>query len=188
MSELDLQHYKNAHPFWHCALRACWCVVWTLLGRTTPRGSLFRPWRTLLVKLFGGRISWSANILPRARIWSPWTLEMGDYSTLSNDVFCYSCGKVVIGRNVTVSEGAWLCPVSHDISSPVMTLQPGVTILEDDVWVAARAFVGHIRVGQGSVIGACAVATKDLPPWSIAIGNPAQIIGQRTIQKPALTC
>lgn len=50
----------------------------------------------------------------------------------------------------------------------------------NDVWIAAGAQVLHkVRIGDGSVIGAGAVVTHDIPPYAIAVGVPARIIGYR---------
>jgi len=53
-------------------------------------------------------------------------------------------------------------------------------VIGDDVWIAASAIVlGGVTVGDGAVVGAGAVVTKDIPPYSIALGVPAQVVGQR---------
>lgn len=49
-----------------------------------------------------------------------------------------------------------------------------------DVWVGASTVIlSGIRIGEGSVIGAGAVVTGDIPPFSIAVGNPARVVGTR---------
>ena len=49
-----------------------------------------------------------------------------------------------------------------------------------DVWIGAGVIVlGGITIGSGSVIGAGSVVTRDIPPFSIAVGNPARVIRQR---------
>ncbi|MDE7126005.1 MAG: acyltransferase, partial [Muribaculaceae bacterium] len=53
-------------------------------------------------------------------------------------------------------------------------------VIEDDVWLGVRAILtpGH-RIGQGSVVAAGAVVTKDVAPYSVVGGNPAKIIKSR---------
>jgi acetyltransferase-like isoleucine patch superfamily enzyme len=50
----------------------------------------------------------------------------------------------------------------------------------DDVWLGASAIVlGGVSIGEGSVVGAGSVVTQDLPPYSIARGVPARVVGVR---------
>jgi acetyltransferase-like isoleucine patch superfamily enzyme len=52
--------------------------------------------------------------------------------------------------------------------------------IEDDVWIGGRVnVVAGVTVGRGSVIGAGAVVTKDVPPYSVAVGVPARVIKSR---------
>ena len=79
-----------------------------------------------------------------------------------------------------VSQYAHLCAGTHDHTRPDLPLIKSPITLEDDVWIAADAFVGPgVTVGQGTVVGARASVFKDLPPWKICIGNPAHPISDR---------
>ncbi len=50
-------------------------------------------------------------------------------------------------------------------------------VIEDNVWIGARAIIMKgVTIGQGSVVAAGAVVTKDVPPFSIAAGNPAVVV------------
>ena len=132
MAELDLGNYRT-NPLGNRLRRALWNICWLVFCRWTPRGvALFDHWRIFWLSLFGARIGRGSVVHGGARIWAPWDMEMGCRSCLSPAVFCYNVGKVVIGDNVVVSEGAWLCPGSHKVQSVTMDLTPGVTIIDDN--------------------------------------------------------
>lgn len=108
---------------------------------------------------------------------------MGEYTCLSENVDCYSVAMIRLGDHVTVSQGAFLCTASHDIASRSMELTYKPITVENQVWVAARAYVGPgVTLGEGSVIGACAVVTKNVEPWSVMIGNPATCCKKRILK------
>lgn len=180
--QLQLQNYKNRHSFSSKILRVVWDLVWLFLFRPTPRGILY-GWRSFLLRLFGARIGKGVNILPSCRIWQPWMLSMGDYSCLSEDVNCYSVDKITIGEQVVISQGAFLCTASHDISSPIMELTYHPIVIGSQSWIAARAFIGPgVTIGEGAVIGACSAVFKDVEPWTVVGGNPAKFIRMRQIK------
>lgn len=180
-TQLDLAGYRNRHSLHSKMKRALWNVVWVLLFRPTPRGVLY-GWRRFLLRCFGARIGRGVNVLPSCRIWQPWKLSMDDYSCLSERVDCYSVDQITIGTQVVVSQGAFLCCASHDITSPTMELTYRPITIGPEAWIAARAFIGPgVTIGEGAVVGACAVVTKDVAPWTVVVGNPARMIKRRVI-------
>lgn len=61
-------------------------------------------------------------------------------------------------------------------------------VVEDDVWIGTRAIIlCGVRIGRGAVIGAGTVVTKSIPPYAIAVGNPARIIRQRWSKEDIIT-
>ena len=178
---LDLRNYKNRHSISSKMLRLLWHIIWLALFQSSPRGA-FYGWRRLLLRTFGAQIGTGANILPSCRIWAPWNLKMGDHSCLSENVDCYSVDSIYIGSNVVVSQGASLCTASHDIGSPIMELTHSPIAIEDNVWVAARAFIGPgVTIREGAVVAACAVVAKDVESWTVVGGNPAEFIKKRVL-------
>jgi putative colanic acid biosynthesis acetyltransferase WcaF len=108
---------------------------------------------------------------------------MSEYSCLSPEVDCYNVDKVIIGPHSTVSQKTYLCTASHDITKFNNPLITSPIIIEDQVWIGASAFIGMgVTVQQGAVIGATASVYKDVKPWTVVGGNPAQYIKQRVIK------
>jgi putative colanic acid biosynthesis acetyltransferase WcaF len=148
-----------------------------------PR-NIGNKWRINLLRVFGAKIDPTAGVHSSARIYFPANLEMGPNSCIASNVDCYNVDKVRIGANSVVSQGAYLCTASHDITNPLNPLITAPIIIADQAWVAADAFVGMgVTIGQGAVIGARAAVFKDVEPWTVVGGNPAKFIKKRILKK-----
>ncbi len=94
-------------------------------------------------------------------------------------------GGVHIGNDVYTGPMVQIVAVNHVFSDPNRPIrEQGITaqgiVIEDDVWLGSGAkVVDGVTVGRGSIIGAGSVVTKDIPPYSIAIGTPAKRIRDR---------
>ena len=182
MVKLNLKNYKNRHSLKSKVARALWNIMWILLFRPTPRGNLFRPWRIALLKLFGANVKWTSNVLPSCRIWQPWKLTMGAYACLSENVDCYTVDEIIIGNQAVVSQGVKLCTAGHDITSSIMELSHSPITISDEAWVAGWAIVlPGVTIGEGAVVAAGAVVTKDIESWTVVGGNPAKFIKKRVL-------
>lgn len=182
MAELDLKNYHNKHSVKSKFVRVLWNIAWLILFRPTPRGSLFRPWRIALLKLFGANVKWSSNVLPSCRIWQPWNLTMGAYACLSENVDCYSVDEIDIDDQATVSQGVKLCTAEHDITSRTMELTYAPIHIGANAWVAGWSLIlPGVTIGEGAVVAAGAVVTKDVAPWTVVGGNPAKFIKERVL-------
>jgi putative colanic acid biosynthesis acetyltransferase WcaF len=108
---------------------------------------------------------------------------VGDWSGIGAGARIYSLGPITLGAAVTVSQGAHLCAGTHDYTDPTLPLiRPPITI-RSQAWICADAFVGPgVTVGEGAIVGARAVVVKDIDPWTVAVGNPARIVGQRRLK------
>ena len=178
---VDLSKYHNALGRKHQCVRMLWTVVWGLLARPLPR-SIGSGWKRWLLRLFGAKVDGTAVVYSSARVYYPAHLTMGKYSCLASDVDCYNVAHITIGDNTTVSQGAYLCTASHDITNPLNPLVTAPIVIEDQAWVAADAFVGMgVRIGQGAVVGARAAVFKDVKPWTVVGGNHAKYIKMRKL-------
>jgi putative colanic acid biosynthesis acetyltransferase WcaF len=136
----------------------------------------------VLLRLFGARIGRGCKTFPSTRIWAPWNLTMGDYSSMGYDVDCYCVAPVSLGAHSTVSQYSFLCTASHDVSDSHMGLTSAPIHIGDQAWICADVFVAPgITVGQGAVAAARAVVVRDVETWTIVGGNPAVEIKKRRL-------
>lgn len=158
-------------------LRLLWAAG-QVVFRCSPRPLFgFRRW---LLRLFGARIGQAVNVYPSSHIYFPWNLEMGDWSCLGEWSLVYNLGLVKVGERATVSQRVHLCAGTHDYRDPAMPLLKLPITVEASAWICADAFVGPgVTVGEGAVVGARAVAVKDVPAWTVVAGNPARVIKER---------
>lgn len=156
-------------------------VLWALahpLFAWSPRP--LWAWRRFLLRLFGARIGREVHVYPCARITIPWNLSIGDQSAVGDRAILYALGPITLAERVTVSQGAHLCAGTHDYRDPAMPLLKPPIIIEREAWICADAFVGPgVRVGSRAIIGARAVAMKDVAPNLIVVGNPARALRSR---------
>lgn len=178
---VEMSKYENLLGRRHQFVRLLWMITWGLCARWIPR-SLCGGWKRTLLRLFGAKIAKTARIYSTAKIYYPPNLTMDEYSAIDAGVNCYNVGPVVIGKNATVSQGAFLCTASHDITHSRFKLVVAPIHIEPQAWVAAEAFVGvGVTVGEGAVVGARAVATRDVAPWTVVVGNPAKVVKKREL-------
>jgi putative colanic acid biosynthesis acetyltransferase WcaF len=159
-------------------------LLWALVQATLFHYSLHNAyrWRAALLRLFGATVARDVRIRRTVRIEVPWHLTIGENTAVGDFAILYSLGHITIGRDVTVSQYAHLCAGTHDFTTRRMTLIRTPIRLEDDVWVAADAFVGPgVTIGARTVLGARAGAFSDLPPDVVAVGNPAKPIKARDL-------
>lgn len=180
---MEAKPYKNNLSLKNKAMRVAWNVVYTLFFRTLP-GPLFYGWRNMLLRMFGAKIGKHCKVRSSIKVWAPWNLELGDYVAIGQNAELYSVDKIIFGTKVAISQGAYLCTASHDItkvSNPLITAPIRINSFS---WVAADAFVGMgVTIGEGAVVGARAAAFKDVEPWTIVGGNPAKPIKKRVIKE-----
>lgn len=143
------------------------------------------------------RLNTRVDVLPfnRFELGNKSTIE--DFSTINNgvgDVIIGNetrigignviIGPVTVGNNVIFAQNIVLSGLNHsyeDISKPIHK-QPVTTapiVVENECWVGSNAVItAGVTIGKHSVIAAGAVVTKNIPPYSIAVGNPARVIKQ----------
>lgn len=158
--------------------------MWGLAGRAMERALVWRwqrdPFRSLPLR------RWFRD---RYRI------DVGLYS--------YGCfdrwrmpGPLIVGRYCSIARTVYSAPINHPTSA--MTTHPALyerkfgvvdddlhyddpQVIEDDVWIGHGAVIlpGCRRIGRGSIVGAGAIVTHDVPRYAVVAGNPARVVRQR---------
>lgn len=180
--EIDIAANRRAkkYPAREIVGRTLW-IVSSPFFRFSPRP--FFGWRNFLLRLFGAKIGRNVHIYNSAVIYIPWNLEIGDWSSIGEHAFIYNLGKITIGKAATISHRAHLCAGTHDYTDPAMLLLKPPIRVGDQAWVCADAYVGPgVTIGGGAVVGARAVAVKDVDPWTIVAGNPAREVKTRVLR------
>ncbi len=175
-------------------------VHWSIL---IPKQTRPRLWIKWFVNPFYHKKGKGACVRRRTRMdVVPWNkFELGDYSTiedfsainngvgpviigdrtkigLSNTII----GPVTIGNDIRLAQNITLSGLNHnyeDISLPIH--EQGVTtspiVIEDETWIGANVVVvAGVTIGKHSIVAAGSIVTKNIPPYSVAVGNPARVI------------
>jgi putative colanic acid biosynthesis acetyltransferase WcaF len=160
--------------------RIVWQIATVLLFRYSPRP--FHGYRSFLLRLFGAKVGRGVHVYPKVNIWAPWNLILKDECGIANGVTLYTQGKITIGRRTVISQGAHLVAGTHDYTKPGFPLITKPIVVNDHVWIATEAFVHPgITIGEGCVIGARSVVTKNMPGWMVCAGHPCVPIKERQL-------
>jgi acetyltransferase-like isoleucine patch superfamily enzyme len=113
-------------------------------------------------------------------------LEIGDNVAINRGCQFYTSyhlsKKIYLGNNVTISPNVKFYGAAQDYHYLPMPDTADNIVIEDDCWICANSIILQgVTIGKGSVIGAGSVVTKNIPPYSIAVGSPARVIKNREI-------
>lgn len=135
----------------------------------------------------GSRFSLGIN----CSVWAPQSLRIGNDVSLGSNVRIEVDGVIgdgvliansagIVGRSdhrisevgVPISHADWVGKYAEQLSRPV--------VIGSDVWIGYGVTVlSGVQIGDSAIIGAGSVVTKDVPANSIAVGNPARVVGER---------
>lgn len=147
-----------------------------------------KPWH---VRIFGARVEIgnhthiisASDRKVRFVIWpkeeGSGKIKIGDYCIVCPGVRFQSATEIIVGNNCMIADGAYLTDADwhgiYDRLAPVGASEP--ILLEDNVWIGDGAVVCKgVTVGENSIIGTGSIVTSNIPPNSIAAGNPAKVV------------
>ncbi len=165
----------------------------------------YRPrwWIRYILNPFIHKVSRKAIIRRTARldVFPYKRFEVGEYSIIEDfTLLANACGDVIMGKkvligcgskiigpitfgdNILLAQNVVLSGLNHDYEDPTRPIvEQGFNVkeivVEDGVWIGAGALVtAGVHIGRNSVVGAGSVVTRDVPPYSVVVGNPARVV------------
>lgn len=131
-------------------------------------------------RVFSVEIGEATSVHRHCRFYRAAGVSIGAHSVINRDVLLDGRMGLHIGDNVSISEGSQILTLEHDPNSPSFNYRGAPVVIGDRVFLGARSSVlPGITVGEGAVVAAGAVVTKDVPAFAIVGGVPARPIGQR---------
>jgi maltose O-acetyltransferase len=107
--------------------------------------------------------------------------ELGARTRVNRDCCLDVRGSLLIGEDVSISPEVMILTAGHAVDDPAFGVETRPVVIEDHVWIGARALVmPGVRLGRGSVVAAGSVVTRDVEPRAIVAGAPARKVGVRS--------
>lgn len=178
---VNLATYNSSFSISNKVKRLIWNISYWIFFRPFNLG-VFKNYRAFVLRMFGAKIGKNSHVYASVKIWAPWNLEIGDYSVMGPKVDCYNQGKIRIGDQTVISQKTYLCASSHDyrIFNFPLVLKP--ISIQDQVWIAADAFIGPGSVvEQGAVVAARSAVFGRVDAWTVVRGNPATYVKDRNM-------
>ncbi len=150
-----------------------------------PYGPLPDRIKRLILRCYGARVGRNPTIYAGVWIRPIQGLSLGDNVSIGKDVIITTAGTVTIGHNVMIGHGTKIISANHVIPPGRGRIRFAghknePVVIEDDVWIGAQAVIlPGVRIGEGAVVAAGAVVTKDVPPFTVVGGVPARILRYR---------
>lgn len=162
-------------------IRLLWDITWSFFKYLPRHASFLRIW---ILRKFGAKIGKRCLIEPGVKIWLPWNLELFDFVAIGRNVELYNYDLISIGSMTVISQYSYLCTGTHDYSHPYMPLIWAPISIGSEAWIAAGTWIlPGVSVGNGCVVAAKSLVTKDMPDWFVCAGHPCQPIKERIIDE-----
>ena len=110
-------------------------------------------------------------------------LEISEGCVINSNTRIQTYNHIKLGRKVIIGPFAYLCDFMHNYEDTSKAIKDqgcrskGAIMIDDGTWIGASVTIlAPVRIGKGCVIGANSFVNKDIPDYSVAVGNPARIV------------
>lgn len=144
-------------------------------------GIPFNALRVAYLRYVGAQVGPHTHLSSGGEVVSPRNLVFKGHTHVGRFTSFTALGPITIGRNVSIASRVVFMTADHDINAPDFPGRSAPIVVEDRAWIATGAMIlKGVTVGEGAVVGAGAVIHKDVPAWTVWVGNPARQIGTRS--------
>jgi hypothetical protein len=123
----------------------------------------------------------SGTVMLTAEVFHPRRLTLGRGTVVGPHALVDARGGITLGDHVNVSGFVRMMTAKHDVQDPDFTAVFAPIVVGDRAWIALGATIlGGVTIGEGAIVAANATVTRDVAPYAIVAGTPAQPVGERT--------
>jgi acetyltransferase-like isoleucine patch superfamily enzyme len=168
---------KQTHStikIWLSEFRLYLCREWV---SSVPSHSFRNSFYRHIMKFNIGK---SSSVLMHCRFDSTKNFSIGSGSVINQNCRLDNRGGILIGNNVSISEEVIILTADHDSDSTDFSGRCKSVQIDDFAWMGTRATIlPGVHIGEGAVVAAGAVVTRDVAPYTIVAGVPAKVIKTR---------
>jgi acetyltransferase-like isoleucine patch superfamily enzyme len=111
-------------------------------------------------------------------------IDIGERCSIGYDSFWVAGAPIVIKNNVATGHRVEFYTSDHDPDDPAFSRRDAPIIVEERAWIGSRAIIlKGVTIGQGAVVAAGSVVTRDVAPFTIVAGNPARPLRERNTKE-----
>ena len=110
------------------------------------------------------------------------SLKIGNNFSATRNLTIQCCNKIVIGNDVLIASNVFICDYNHGINNTEGSYRDNCLVfkdvtISDGVWIGQGVYIlPGVHIGKNAIVGAGSVVTKDIPDYSMAVGNPAKVV------------
>jgi putative colanic acid biosynthesis acetyltransferase WcaF len=179
---VDLSKFDNS---WYRPGGKTRRLLWYVCNAVFINSSVPYPssFKCALLRLFGAKVGRGVVIKPNVNIKFPWFLELGHHVWMGEGAWIDNLTHVTVGNHVCISQGAYILTGNHDYKKVAFDLMLNPVVIEDGVWVGAKAVVcPGTTLRTHAVIAAGSVISKEAKAWTVYSGNLATPVRRRVIE------